>query len=184
MTQSTEAPAATTWSIDPSHSLVEFSVKHMMFTTVKGNFAGIKGTIVLDEANPANSSVEAEIDASSIVTRDEKRDAHLRSADFFHVEEHPTLAYKSRRVEPQGGDRAKVIGDLTIHGTTHEVVLDAEQTGRGTTPFGTQAVGFHATTKINRKDYGLTYNMALETGGVLVGDEIRIELEVEAVRRP
>src|SRR5919109_868488 len=122
----------TTWQIDPAHSLVEFAVKHMMFTTVKGRFGSLHGTIVDDAADPSRSSVEVEIDAASIDTRDEKRDAHLRSADFLDVENYPTITFKSSRVERAGRDRLRVIGDLTIHGTTRAVVLDTTINGRGT----------------------------------------------------
>ena len=180
MTDTQTRATTSTWTIDPSHSNVEFAVKHMMFTTVKGSFEGVSGTITLDEANLANSSVSVEIDASTINTRDQKRDAHLRSGDFFNVEQFPTITFVSTRVEPQG-DRLKVTGDLTMHGVTREVVLDAEMTGRGMSPFGFEVMGYEATTKLNREDFGLTWNAALETGGVLVGNEIKISIDIEAV---
>ena len=170
----------TTWAIDPSHSLVEFGVKHMMFATVKGRFAGVRGRIDLNEADPAQSSVEVEIDAASIDTRDEKRDAHLRSADFFDAESHPVLTFKSTRVEPAGPDKLRITGDLTIRGITREVTLDATVNGRGVTPWGNEVAGYSAETQINRKDYGLGWNAALESGGVLVGDTVKISIEVEA----
>jgi len=171
----------TTWTIDPKHSLVELSVKHMMFTTVKGRFADLKGTIVVDDANLASSSVEAEIAAASIDTREEQRDAHLRSADFLHVEQHPTITFKSTRSEAAtGSDHYQVIGDLTIRGTTREVVLDTTLNGRGKNPWGQEVAGFTAETTINRKDFGLNWNAALETGGLLVSDTVKILLEVQA----
>ena len=170
------------WTIDPSHSSVEFSVKHMMFATVKGRFSDVQGTISLDEDSHATSAVDVEIAAASVDTRDEKRDAHLRSADFFDAETYPTITFKSTKVEPKGANRAAVTGDLTIRGVTREVVLDTEETGRGQSPFGQDVIGFTATTTINRKDYGLNWNAALESGGVLVGDEVRITLDVEATR--
>ena len=173
----------TIWQIDPAHTLVEFAVKHMMFATVKGRFGGVHGTIVEDAADPSRSSVEVEIDAASIDTRDERRDAHLRSPDFLDVESYPTITFKSSRVEHAGRDRLRVIGDLTIHGTTHEVVLDTTINGRGTNPFGLEVAGFTAETTINRRDFGLTWNVALETGGVLVGDTVKILLEVEALKQ-
>ncbi|MGH2530779.1 MAG: YceI family protein [Thermomicrobiales bacterium] len=170
----------TVYAIDPAHSLVEFSVKHMMFTTVKGRFADVSGRIAADEQNPANSSVEVTIDAASVDTRQEQRDAHLRSADFFDTETYPTITFRSTRVEPTGSDELKVYGDLTIHGVTREVALDTTFNGRGVNPWGAQVVGYSAATQINRKDFGLTYNAALETGGVLVGDTVKIALEIEA----
>lgn len=182
MASASPSVGVTTWHIDPAHTLVEFSVKHMMFTTVKGRFTGVRGTIRLDEANPTNSYVESEIDAATITTGDERRDAHLQSAEFLDVEKYPTITFKSTRVEVLDSERARVMGNLTIHGVTREVTLDTEYTGRGTTPFGTEVVGFEARTTINRKDFGLIWNVSLESGGVLVGDTIKIEIQVEAVR--
>jgi len=174
-----------TWKLDPAHTLVEFSAKHMMFTTVKGHFKKVDGTIVLDEANPANSSVEVEIDASTLYSGVDYRDNHLRSGDFLDVEKYPVITFKSTRVEPEGNDRAKVIGDLTIHGVTREVVLDTELTGRGKPPMpgAPETAGFEARTQINRKDFGLNWNVALETGGVLVSETIKIEIAAEAHRQ-
>ena len=179
---SAPATQATTWTIDPKHTLVEFSAKHMMFTTVKGRFGGVSGTIIENEADPSQSSVDVEIDAATIDTREPQRDGHLRSEDFLHVEAHPLITFKSTQVEAVGKDHLRVTGDLTIRGATRSVVLDTTITGRGTTPFGQQAAGFSAETSINRKDFGLTWNVALEAGGFLVGDQIKIVLEVEAVR--
>jgi polyisoprenoid-binding protein YceI len=170
----------TVYAIDPAHTLVEFSVKHMMFSTVKGRFADFSGTIAVDEQNPTNSTVDVTIDAASVDTRQEQRDAHLRSADFFDTETYPTITFRSTRVEPIREDELKVYGDLTIRGVTREVALAATYNGRGVTPWGSQVVGYSATTQINRKDFGLTYNAALETGGVMVGDTIKIALEIEA----
>ncbi len=181
--QETATNTRTVWTLDPAHTLVEFSGKHMMFTTVKGHFKSVTGTITLDEANPASSSVEVEIDANSLYSGVDYRDNHLRSADFLDVENFPKLTFKSTRVEVEGTDRAKIYGDLTIRGVTREVVLDTELTGRGKNPMGQETVGFEAHTTINRKDFDLTWNVALETGGWLVGDTIKIELAVEAHRR-
>ncbi len=181
-TVSTKETGRSTWTIDASHTLVEFAVKHMMIATVKGRFGEVSGTIVLDEASLENSSVEVEIDAASIDTRNADRDAHLRSADFFDVENHPKLTFRSRRVEPQGEGRFRVVGDLTIRGTTREVVLEVEDQGRGKDPWGGERAAFSARTEIDRTDFGLTWNAALETGGVLVSDRVRISIEVEAVR--
>lgn len=180
----TPATGVTRWEIDPAHTLVEFSAKHMMVTTVRGRFAGVKGTIELNESDHSKSSVVAEIDASTLDTRTEQRDNHLRSADFLHVEQHPLITFKSTDVEAVGHDRSKVTGDLTIRGTTRPVTLDTTLNGRGKTPFGTEVIGFSAETSINRKDWGLNWNVALEAGGFLVGDTIKITLEVEAIRQP
>jgi polyisoprenoid-binding protein YceI len=179
----TRTQARSTWTIDAAHSLIEFSAKHMMFTTVKGRFTGVTGTITLDEADLSRSSVEVAIDAASIVTGDEKRDAHLRSADFLDAETYPQLTFKSTRVERVSAERARVVGDLTIHGTTRQVTLDTALNGQGTNPWGMTVAGFTAETTINRKDFGLIWNVALETGGVLVGETIKILLEVQAVRQ-
>jgi polyisoprenoid-binding protein YceI len=175
--------AVTTWQIDPKHSLVEFSVRHMMITTVRGRFATVSGTIIEHTADLSLSSVEVEIDVASIDTREDQRDGHLRSPDFFHAEQHPTITFKSTRVIPGRGDHFQVEGDLTVRGTTRPVTLDVERGGTGTNPWGAQVAGFSAETKINRKDFGLNWNVALEAGGVLVGDQVKINLEIEAVKQ-
>lgn len=188
MTQgtTTETTATrTTWQLDPAHTTVEFAAKHMMITTVKGRFADVSGTIQIDEANPDRSSVEATIQAASIDTRTDQRDAHLRSADFLDVEHHPVITFKSKRVNGaarQSGDRFQVVGDLTIRGTTREVVLEATYDGRMKDPWGGERAGFSATTTIDRRDFGLTWNQTLEAGGLLVGNEIKISIEAEAVK--
>jgi len=184
MTTQTQTQRQTRWDIDSSHSQVEFTVKHMMITKARGRFAGLEGSIRLNEASPEQSGVKVEIDAGSIDTRQEDRDAHLRSGDFLDVESYPTLRFESRRVEGlalEEGSRFKVIGDLTIRGTTKEVELDAAFEGRGQDPWGNQRVAFSADTSIDRRDFGLTWNQALETGGVLVGHEVKIHLEAQAV---
>ena len=179
-----QAPVGvTTWAIDAAHSHVEFAVKHLMISTVKGRFAEVEGTVTIDEANPANSRVEAKIAAASIDTREPQRDGHLRSADFFDAENHPYLTFVSTRVEPKSDEEFVVYGDLTIRGVTQPVALEAEYQGRNKSPFGTTVAGFSAKTRINRKDFGLNWNDALETGGVLVGDEVKINLEVEVVQQ-
>jgi polyisoprenoid-binding protein YceI len=169
------------WNIDASHSRVGFAVKHMMVSTVKGHFNVLSGTVNIDEANPANSWVEAEIDAASIDTRDANRDNHLRTADFLDVEKFPKITFKSTKVEPVGDNEYNVIGDLTLHGVTKSVVLKAEYSGTIKDPYGLNRAGFEARTKINRKDFGLAFNALLETGGALVGDEVKIDLDLEAV---
>jgi polyisoprenoid-binding protein YceI len=182
MTTQTQ-PTTSTWVIDKAHSEVEFAVKHMMFTTVKGQFTEFSGTIVEDAANPARSSVDVTIDVSSISTREPKRDEHLRSSDFFLAEQYPTITFKSTNVSVHGADRMSVTGDLTIRGTTRPVTLDVSRTGSGTNPWGQEVSGFSATTQIKRKDFGLEWNVALEGGGVLVGDNVKISLEVEATKK-
>src|SRR5438105_2205865 len=184
MTTHSESTATTRsiWKLDPNHTLVEFSGKHMMFTTVKGYFKNVNGTIVLDEADPSRSSVEVEIDASTLYSGVERRDTHLKSPDFLDIQNYSVITFKSTRVEPESHDHAKVIGDLTIRGVTREVVLDTELTGRGKMPRPgePETVGLEAGTEVNRRDSGLTRNVALETGGLLVGDIIKIEIAVEA----
>jgi polyisoprenoid-binding protein YceI len=183
----TTAPdTRTTWAIDPAHSTIGFAIKHMMFTTVHGRFDGVRGTIRLDDDHPHNAAVEVEIDTASVDTGDAQRDEHLRSADFFDVATYPTIAFRSTRVDPASPlsrDRWRVIGDLTIHGVTRSVELTAEQTGRGTNPYGAAVPGFEATGKIGRKDFGMEFNIPLAEGGFLVGDEVKIAIDIEAVRQ-
>lgn len=174
--------AKSIWQIDPAHTEVEFAVKHMMISTVKGRFGEVSGTITLDEADLSGSSVEVEIDVASIDTRQADRDAHLRSADFFDVENHPKLTFRSRRVEATEGGGFRIVGDLTIRGETREVVLEGAEEGRGKDPWGNEKAGFSARTSIDRRDFGLTWNSALETGGVLVGNEVKITLDVQAAK--
>ena len=181
-TQTAPETTLTTWQIDPSHSEVGFSVKHLMISTVRGRFSGVKGNVFLDAQDLTRSSVEVEIDARTIDTREEKRDGHLRSPDFFDVEKYPTLTFRSRRIEPVGDNRFRVTGDLTIRDVTREIVLDVTEEGRGRDPWGGERVGFTATGKIDRREYGLTWNQALEAGGVMVSHEIRISIETEAVK--
>ena len=175
----------TTWQIDPAHSSVEFAVKHMMFTTVRGRFKDVKGTIEVDEQNPDRSVVDVEIAAASIDTGSADRDTHLRSADFLDVEHHPTITFRSKRVEgtmKKEGDSFRVIGDLTIRGKAISVTLDAVYEGTGKDPWGGTRAGSQAKTKIDRREWGLQWNQALETGGVLVANDVRIEIEVQAVK--
>lgn len=179
---STEAQVAT-YQIDPSHSQVEFSVKHLVVTTTKGRFGSFSGEIVFDPANVAASSVQVTIDADSVDTRDAKRDEHLRSNDFFGAGDNPQLTFVSTRVEPKGENTFTVYGDLTIAGITKQVALDAEYNGTVANPWGQTVAGFSAKTEIDRKDYGITWNAALEGGGVLVSDNVKISLEIEAIRQ-
>ena len=175
--------ATTTWNIDPVHSVAEFKVKHMMISNVKGQFTGLQGTLTLDEANITNSHVQASIDAASITTRDAQRDAHLKSADFFDVEKFPALSFKSTRISRARDGELAIDGDLTIHGITRNVVFAVEgPTPSAKDPWGNTRIGLSASTKLNRKDFGLNWNTALETGGILVGDEVTITLDVEFVK--
>ncbi|MDP9071147.1 MAG: YceI family protein [Actinomycetota bacterium] len=180
-TIATSGLEAGTWEIDPSHSSVEFSVRHMMFSKVKGRFGAFRGTIVVGE-DPADSSVEATVEVASIDTGDEQRDAHLRGADFFDVERYPEMTFVSRSVR-QDGDRYVVAGDLTLHGVTRPVELNLELNGIGTDPYGRTKAGFSATTELSRKEFGLEWNVALDTGGVLVGDKVQVSLEIQASRQ-
>ena len=181
---STAAATATrtTWNIDASHSQVEFAVKHMMIATVRGRFADVKGTVVTDDSDPAAAEVDVVIDVNSIDTREARRDAHLKSADFFDAETFPRITFKSTRVSGAGGDQFKLVGDLTIHGVTREVTLDVTSEGRAKDPWGGERAGYSAVARVNRKDFGLTWNQALETGGFIVGDEIKISLDLELVK--
>jgi len=175
--------AASTWNIDPVHTTAEFKVKHMMVSNVKGHFTGVKGVLTLDETELTNSRVEASIDAASINTRDPQRDTHLKSADFFDVEKFPTLTFKSTRITRVNDGELAVAGDLTIHGVTRNVAFTVEgPTPPAKDPWGNTRIGLSAVTKISRKDFGLTWNAALETGGILVGDEVTITLDVQFVK--
>ena len=173
----------TTWKIDPAHSSAEFRVKHMMISNVKGSFSGISGTLNLDEADPAHSTVEASVPLGTISTGDQQRDTHLKSPDFFHIEQHPEMKFKSTKIEVKRAGELVVTGDLTIHGVTKPVTFDVEgPTPPSKDPWGNTRVGLEATAKINRKDFGLTWNAALETGGVLVGEDIAITLDVQFIK--
>lgn len=174
----------TTWQIDPAHSSANFSIRHMMIAKVNGGFQKMSGSLRLDRANPSNSSIEAVIDAASIDTREPQRDAHLKGADFFDVEKHPTIAFKSRKVERTGDESYQITGELTIHGVSREVRLDVEAPDAEVKdPWGNVKLGASAVTKIRRKDFGLTWNAALEAGGVLVGDDVAITLDLQFVKR-
>src|SRR5262245_27675372 len=181
--ETSAAPGTRTiWDLDPAHTGVEFAVRHLMISTVKGRFAGVAGTVTTAD-DLTTADVDITIDASSIDTREPQRDAHLRSADFLEVEKFPSLTFKSRRVERIAGDEYKVTGDLTIRGVSREVALDVTSYGFTADPWGNEKAGFSAVTKIKRSDYGLTWNVALETGGVVVGDEVKIAIDVELTKR-
>lgn len=179
-----QSETITLWEIDPAHSSAGFSVRHMMIAKVHGGFTKLAGSLRLDSKNPAKSAVEAVIDAASIDTREPKRDEHLRSADFFDVAKYPSITFKSKSVRRISEGEFEILGDLTIHGVTQEVVLEAE--GLDTEmkdPWGNVKIGASAKTKIKRKDFGLSWNAALEAGGVMVGDEVTITLDVQFVKK-
>jgi polyisoprenoid-binding protein YceI len=174
-----------TWRLDPAHSSIEFSVKHMMMTTVRGRFKELQATLTADEEHPEGCCAEAELQVASLDTGSPDRDAHLRGPDFFDAERFPTMRFVSKRVEGNArkeGDRFRVTGDLTIRDTTMEVVLDCVFEGRGQDPWGKERAGFSGSTEIDRREWGLRWNQAIETGGVLVANRVRIELEVQFVR--
>lgn len=179
----TVSPDATgqTWKIDPSHTQVEFAVKHLMISTVKGRFRSLTGSVQLDP-NGTSADVDISIDAASLTTGDEKRDVHLRSADFLQVDEHPVIRFTGHRIEGNVESKFSLYGDLTIRGVKRPVTLHVVNEGRVTDPWGNERAGYTASTKIHRKDFGLEWNVALEAGGVLVGDEVRITIETELVK--
>jgi len=180
----TRETTATAWSIDPTHSEVGFEIAHMMFAKVRGRFEEMEGTVRLGpEGAIEDSSVEATVRTTSISTGQAQRDEHLRSPDFFDAEQFPTLTFRSTGVRDLGDGELAVKGELSMHGVTREVELAVTETGRGTDPWGNERVGFSASTVVDRRDFGLTWNQALETGGILVGTEVRIRLEIQAVRQ-
>ncbi len=172
----------TTWQLDSAHTSIEFAVKHLMIATVRGRFGAAQGAIEVDETHPETAKVEVTVDVMSIDTRQEQRDAHLRSSDFFDVEKHPTLRFVGRRIEGDIRKDFKLIGDLTIRGVTKEVALNVTNEGQGNDPWGNVRTGFSASGKIDRRNFGLTWNQALEAGGIAVGDEIKITIDAEFVR--
>lgn len=171
----------TTWEIDPAHTSVEFAVKHLMISTVRGRFGDVRGTMVTD-GTPAGSRVEVTLGVASIDTRQAQRDEHLKSADFFDAANHPEITFVSTAVTPKGDDEFTLTGDLTIRGVTRSITLDVAREGAGKDPWGNERAGFSATGKIDRRDFGLTYNQALETGGVMVGNELKITVDAELTR--
>ena len=182
-TSATTPAATTTWNIDPVHSTAEFRVRHLMISNVRGQFTGVTGTLTYDESDSSQSHVEASIDVSTIDTRDPQRDGHLKSADFFDVEKFPTMTFNSAKVTRRGGGTTEVSGHLSLHGITKEVEFTVEgPTPPVKDPWGNSRIGVAATTKIDRRDFGLTFNATLDAGGVMVGDEVSITLELEFVK--
>jgi polyisoprenoid-binding protein YceI len=171
------------WIVDAVHSQATFSVKHMMVSTVKGQFKVLSGSLNIDEQNPANSWVQAEVDTASIDTRDENRDNHLRSADFFDAASYPKITFKSTKVEPNGNGEYKVSGELSMHGVTKPAVFEVEYSGQSKDPWGNQRAGLSARTKVSRKEWGLTWNQVLETGGFAVSDDVKIEIDLSTIKQ-
>jgi polyisoprenoid-binding protein YceI len=183
-TSTVTAPNVISWDIDPAHSSVQFAVRHMMVSNVRGEFTKVSGTVQIDTRDITRSSVHVVIDAASISTRDEQRDQHLRSPDFLDVANFPTIEFQSTRGARDSNGSLKLVGNLTIHGVTKEVVLDVEDSASELRdPWGNTKRGASATTRVNRKDYGLRWNVALETGGFVVGDELKIEIDVELLKK-
>ena len=180
---STAPGTVTTWKIDPAHSHAEFKVKHMMISNVKGSFSGLTGPLSLDETDYTHSKVEVDIPVATLSTGDPQRDGHLKSADFLDAEKYPAITFKSTNIDSKGGADYAVTGDLTIHGVTKPVTLAVEDVSEPSKdPWGNHRIGLSASTKINRKDFGLTWNSPLETGGVLVGEDVVISLEVQFIK--
>ena len=184
MATTTANPAAlTTWKLDPAHSHAEFKVKHMMISNVKGSFNGLSGTLTEHATDKTLSTIEASIDVNSISTGDAQRDAHLKSADFFDAAQFGSMTFRSTKVQPNGDGGYNVTGDLTIHGQTRQQIFVVDgPSAPGKDPWGNTRIGLSATTKINRKDYGLSWNAALETGGILVGDDVNITIEAQFIK--
>jgi polyisoprenoid-binding protein YceI len=182
-TSGVSASGVSTWKIDPAHSSAEFKVKHMMISNVKGKFHGISGVLTLNEADITKSRIESSIDLSSLSTGDEQRDGHLKSPDFFEIEKYPTMTFKSTEVRKTGTTEFAVVGELNLHGVTRNVSFAVEELSQpGKDPYGNIRLGLEATTRINRKDFGLTWNSALETGGVLVGEDVQITLDIQFIK--
>ena len=177
------ADQRTVWQIDPKHTLVEFAVSYLTFTTVKGHFAGVSGTLRIDEDDMARSSVVVEMDAASLDTGEARRDMHLRSEDFLDVERFPTITFESTSVEPAMAEHWLMRGDLTIRGVTQSIVLETELKGRGRNPEGLDIAGYAARTEINCHDFGVNWNQTLDTGGIVVGERVSIQLELQAIRQ-
>lgn len=181
-TVTTPTTGLTTWNIDATHSHVEFAIRHLMIATVRGRFTDVRGTVTSHGDDPSKGEVDVHIGVASVDTRDAQRDAHLRSAEFFEADKYPEMTFRSLRITDVSGNEFKLTGNLTIRGVTREITFDVTSNGRAKDPWGGERSGFSATGRIKRGDFGLTWNQALETGGVLVGDDVRITLDVELVK--
>lgn len=180
----TAAAADSVWEIDPAHSSVQFSVRHMMVSNVRGEFRKVTGTVRGDEKQPTQAQVEATIDTNSIDTRNEKRDGHLKSPDFLDTEKYPTMTFRSKKIEQNGDGRYRVVGDLTLHGVTREVTLDVDGPSAPVKdPMGNVRAGAQATAKLNRRDFGIAWSKSLDGGGVMVGDEVNVTIDVEGTKK-
>jgi len=182
-TQAATLGSVTTWQVDPAHTHVEFAVKHLMIATVRGRFSDVTGTVIVPDGDFSRAQVDATVNVASVDTREPQRDAHLKSPDFFEVDKYPTMTFRSRRVEQVSRDsnQYRLIGEFTLHGVTKEIALDATLEGVAKDPYGNNRAGFSATGKLNRKDFGLGWNQLLETGGVVVGDEVKLSIDSQVI---
>jgi polyisoprenoid-binding protein YceI len=184
MVTATTAPTAVVYTIDPAHSGAGFKIRHLMVAYIRGGFGGVTGDVILDSTNPANTKIKASINATTLHTQDEKRDAHVKGADFLETDKYPTITFVSKKVTPDGKDRWKIVGDLTLHGVTKEATLDVESAGvEAKDPWGNLRTGAEATTVIRRSDYDLKFNAPLETGGVMLGDDVHVHLDIELIKK-
>ena len=184
MSSATIAPTAVSYTIDPAHSGAGFKIRHLMIAYVRGGFSGVTGTVISDPTDPTNTKVDASVDVSTLHTHDPKRDEHVKGADFLNVEKYPTITFVSKSVTPDGKDQYKLVGDLTLHGITKEVTLEVDSSpAEAKDPWGNLRRGASATTVIKRSDFGLTYNAPLETGGLILGDEVHLHVDVELIKK-
>jgi len=184
MSTATTAPTAIAYTIDPAHSGAGFKIRHLMVAYIRGGFGGVTGDVILDPTNPANTKIKASINATTLHTQDEKRDAHVKGADFLETDKYPTITFVSKKVTPDGKDRWKIVGDLTLHGVTKEATLDVESAGvEAKDPWGNLRTGAEATAVIRRSDYGLKFNAPLETGGVMLGEDVHVHLDIELIKK-
>jgi polyisoprenoid-binding protein YceI len=184
MSTATTAPTAVAYTIDPAHSGAGFRIRHLMVAYIRGGFGGVTGDVILDPTNPANTKIKASINATTLHTQDEKRDAHVKGKDFLETDKYPTITFVSKKVTPDGKDRWKIVGDLTLHGVTKEATLDVESAGvEAKDPWGNLRTGAEATAVIRRSDYDLKFNAPLETGGVMLGDDVHVHLDIELIKK-
>jgi len=184
MSTATTAPTAAVYTIDPAHSGAGFKIRHLMIAYIRGGFGGVTGDVILDPTNPANTKIKASINATTLHTQDEKRDAHVRGAEFLETDKYPTITFVSKKVTPEGKNRWKIVGDLTLHGVTKEATLDVESAGvESKDPWGNLRTGAEATAVIKRSDYNLKFNAPLETGGVMLGDDVHVHLDIELIKK-
>jgi polyisoprenoid-binding protein YceI len=184
MSTATTAPTAVAYTIDPAHSGAGFKIRHLMVAYIRGGFGGVTGDVILDPTNTANTKINASINATTLHTQDEKRDAHVKGKDFLETDKYPTITFVSKKVTPDGKDRWKIVGDLTLHGVTKEATLDVKSAGvEAKDPWGNLRTGAEATTVLRRSDYDLKFNAPLETGGVMLGDDVHVHLDIELIKK-